>query len=279
MIDLTKLVERSHEVQPLPSTALRLSALVSNADGDLQDLVRVVELDAALAGRVLRLANSAALASRRTIGTVRDAVLRVGSGAVLSLAVAAGAKKALSADIPQLGLTGDYQWRHSVATALSAEVLRSASRVAVSPEVFTAALLHDLGKLVMGSLLEPDDLAFLARAQHEGRLTPIQAEIELLGVNHAELGGLVAQNWHLPDAIVRGITYHHAPDDVDDRLTDMVAVANRISCTCGITPPLEVPHPEDLTKALDRIHVRADDLPMLGERVVKRFSEVQGLYG
>jgi HD-like signal output (HDOD) protein len=215
MLDLDVLVRDAQALAPLPATATRLIALVSNEDWDLDDVVQVVSLDPAITGRLLRVANSAASAAASRISTVADAVMRMGGGTVAQIATAAAVRGTIDAPLPVYGLAEGALWRHSVASALGVECLRAKSKVRVPPEAFTAALLHDIGKLVLGRRLLPESVRGVDAARSAGQVFGIAAENEVLGVNHAELGGLIAQHWRLPETIRLAISHHHVPEEVD----------------------------------------------------------------
>jgi HD-like signal output (HDOD) protein len=102
-------------------------------------------------------------------------------------------------------------------------------QVEVPFETFTAALLHDVGKLVMARFLSPEILAHIRKARQLGGLSQTEAESLLLGVNHAELGGLVAQHWQLPPRLVQGILYHHDPEHGFDTICDLTCVADQVA--------------------------------------------------
>ncbi len=216
MIQLDALIRSAEELEPLPASVTRLARLVSREDSDLREVVRVIELDQALTARLLRSANSAMSAAVSPITTVRSAVLRVGTGAVLSLATGAAVQQRLGTRLPAYGLEEGALWKHSLVAALAAEIWTRHARVSPPAESFTAALLHDIGKLVLARFLEPEICQVLAEAIGDGHLNPLAAESEVLGVNHAELGGLIAQHWNLPDTIVAGITHHHEPGSVSE---------------------------------------------------------------
>ena len=105
------------------------------------------------------------------------------------------------------------------------------------PEAFTAALLHDIGRLVLSPHLEPELLTLLARSRGKGGLDERRAEIEILGVHHGELGQLIAQRWALHEVIAIGIAFHHNPEEVvepkERLLCDTVCVADAVAKAIG----------------------------------------------
>jgi putative nucleotidyltransferase with HDIG domain len=223
MINLDDLIRPANNLAPLPTSATRLAGLISNPDFDLDEIVELIAFDQALTVKLLRAANATAV----RIGTVWEAVTLLGGDTVFNLAI--GAQPILQKAIPQYGLPAGCLWRHSVAAAASAEAIQALGNVELPSETFTAALLHDIGKLVMGQFLDSDILNFIRRAQEVDQLSEMQAENLLLNVHHAELGGLIAQHWKLPPRIVRGITYHHNPEQGLDIICDATFLCNQLA--------------------------------------------------
>jgi HD-like signal output (HDOD) protein len=226
MIDIKALTRSANDIEALPASVTRLAALTASDRWTLQEVEEVVRLDQALTLRLLRAANSAASASAVPIVTVRDAVVRLGIKTLLSLATAVGVQRRLKQGVPEYGLSEGELWRHSVAAALAAESVQGYCEVALPVETYAAALLHDVGKLVMARFLDPDVLRVLAEGREQGGLSSLRAETEVLQVHHGELGGLIAQHWSLPDRLVIGIIHHHTPELANDVIADAVHVAN-----------------------------------------------------
>lgn len=229
MIDLRDLIQQANELAPLPASTVRLAELIGNPECHLDDLTDLIRFDQSLTVKLLRAANSAASASAVPVSQVGEAISRIGTAQVLVLVVAWGAQPFLQKCIPAYGLNEGDLWRHSVAAAVAAEVLPDFCQAEVPPETFTAALLHDVGKLVMGRFLSTEVLGFIQRAQDADHLSRLEAEALLLGVHHGELGGLIAQHWQLPPRVVQGITYHHNPEPGMDVVCDLTYVANLVA--------------------------------------------------
>jgi HD-like signal output (HDOD) protein len=229
MIDIRGLIELANGLAPLPASAVRLAELIADPDCNLEQVVELIAFDQALTLKLLRAANSVASASATHVGSVHEAVIRMGTAQVLAFTVAAGARPLLQPRIPAYGLAEGALWRHSVAAAVATESMQGPGGFELPPETFAAALLHDVGKLIMGRFLTPEILGFIRWAQEMDHLDRLEAESVLLEVNHAELGGLVAQHWRLPPRIVHGITYHHNPGQGFDPICDFTHLANQIA--------------------------------------------------
>jgi putative nucleotidyltransferase with HDIG domain len=232
MIDIDEVARAARRLDPLPVSVTRLATLVGDGTPELADIIDLVQYDQALTATLLRTANSSWSASRVEITTVKDAVVRLGAGPVLSLALAVDLRGRMQHAIPEYGLAEGELWDHSVASMLAAEAVARRSAGAVPPDASTAALLHDVGKLVMARFLSPDVLLALRDAQGDGG-TRRAAELEVLGIDHAELGALIAQAWGLPPGLVRAIARHHQPG-AGETASAAVHVADVVAKTIGL---------------------------------------------
>jgi HD-like signal output (HDOD) protein len=279
VLDLQQLIAKAYDLEPIPMSGTKLASLVADPESTLESIAEVVSFDQALTGRALRAANSAASASHSTITTVKDAVVRLGRSTMLTLGFGPKVRQQLQQAVPEFGLAENMLWRHSVAAALAAESMGSMCKAQIPPESYAAALLHDVGKLVLARFLDADRLSYLQRAQSEGHCNPLQAEMEILEVNHAELGGLIARHWGLPERIALGIQYHHDPADDHPLVCHVVCVANILAKS--VLPEVEAtpPYPEDHTASLTRLGIDAALETRICQAVTARFAKVLELFG
>ena len=279
MLDYTKLVKAAEALDPVPTSISRLVSIISRDHWAFSEVEQVIALDQALTGRLLQVANSAASATLMPIGTIKDAVIRVGVGPVVSFAMATCIGPSFRRALPEYGLTEGQLWRHSVASSLAAEIVTAMAQNPVPAEAVTGALLHDVGKLVLARFLTPELLAGLADARQHGDRTALQAEVDVLGVHHGELGGLIARHWALPDRIAEGITHHHAPDKVADPLCDTVHIAN-IAAKLVLGSGTDVPGAdlEPSPDAVARLGLGDNFLERLCNHVQRRVDEVMARY-
>ncbi|MCC6232375.1 MAG: HDOD domain-containing protein [Verrucomicrobiales bacterium] len=273
-IDLDDLITNANELAPLPASTVRLASLISRHDYDLHEAAEIVSYDQALTMKLLRAANSAAEAAESRITTADDAVFRLGAAQVLTLCVASSVGPIAQGAVPGYGLAEGGLWRHSVAAARASEALASACRTPIPPETFTAALLHDIGKLVMGRFLSAEILDWLDRARGIG-FTALEAETQVLQVHHGELGGIIAQHWGLPMSIVHGIVHHHHPEEHPEVICDAVCLANLAAKR--IEAPNAVITPQ--AGLLERLGLSAVELDELCDKSIARFDEVKGRFG
>lgn len=261
--DPAVLIERSRTFEPLPGSAAKLAALLSQDEWMLRQVEDIVRDDLGLTSRVLRYANSAWSAHLPTVGTVRDAIMRLGVGTVLSLAVADGVRPRLMQARPAFDLQPGRLWQHAVASALGAELIMRQTPVQVRPEAVTAALLHDVGKVLFDEALDGPRMTVLREAWTRQARPRLEAERDVLGIDHAALGGLVATHWGLPATVADAITHHHTPGVAPTPGGDVVHLANALAKLTGYGPLIaEVDGPVD-RGALERLSLETADLHAL----------------
>jgi HD-like signal output (HDOD) protein len=277
MLDYQEIVRAAEKLDPVPASVSQLAAVVARDHWGFSDVEQVIMFDQALTGRVLQVANSAASSGFTRVGTVKEAVIRVGVGPVLSFAMAACIGPVFRRALPQYGLSEGQLWRHSVATSLAVEVLLALSPHALPPEAVTAGLLHDVGKLVLARFLGPDLLTGLAEARAQGERSSMQAEIDVLGVHHGELSGLIARHWKLPDRLADAITWHHSPDKAADLVCDAVHLAN-LSAKVVEGADATSPDMQPSAGALVRLGLTQAAMDRVASHVGRRFDEALARY-
>jgi putative nucleotidyltransferase with HDIG domain len=197
----------------LPDAAMQLNALLADPDTDLKDIANVVSLDPALTARVLRAVNSAYFGLRARIDTISKAISMIGTSELHSLVLATSAAQAFK-NISCKLIDMESFWQHSVRAALAARGFAESSLRRHRERVFLAGLLHDVGQLVLyHELPEPSTRILKAIAAGQARQ---DAELEVLGFTHAEVGAVLLERWNLPASLVQPVRFHHHFDEAPD---------------------------------------------------------------
>jgi len=278
MLDHAIVIKAASAIEPVPPTVSWLAAAMGREDYSLREIEQVIAYDPVLTGRILRIANSAALGTGAPIGNVRAAIMKIGAGRVLSYALSGPLGKQLQRPVAGYGLGQGVLWRHLVASALAVELLDGATRVRPPAEAFTAALLHDLGQVVMAQFLDPKLMHLIEIAKEEG-LSSREAEVAILGVHQGEVGALVAQEWRLPDPIVRAIAYAGTTENGADPLYDFVHLGHVFAGRIGEYPGMPACELEIPPEVAERVGLRDEAVEPLLEKIEERLGEVLRLYG
>jgi putative nucleotidyltransferase with HDIG domain len=199
-------IRQIQELPSLPVVVLELLSSMDQDDTDVHVLAQKIELDQALAAKTLRIANSSFYGMQSKVTSIPQAVSVLGFHSIRTVVTAC----ALTGSFAPVSGGFDFQafWRHSLATAIAARLL--APHLRVNPETaFTAGLLHDLGTLVLVTRFPAEHaLVRSYRQAHDCQMA--EAELAVIGIDHAQVGSALAAYWKFPEAIQRAVAEHHA---------------------------------------------------------------------
>jgi putative nucleotidyltransferase with HDIG domain len=245
-IDVLEAVEA---LPPLPAVALRVMEVAQNPKSSASDLALVVSSDPGLSGRLLRVVNSAAYRRAREITSVQEALVTVGFVQARNMAISGAIAGAYAPDALNVLFRIDVFWRHSIAVAFKAAELAGRGRRLDVPSAFTAGILHNMGRLAM-FYADPAGLDQAVAEAMQRDVTLEEVEQELLGFDHAEIGGRLATRWNLPEPIRTAIAHHHEEVEGEASLAGCVAAADRYVCANGLLPGYVVPPKPGETRAV-----------------------------
>lgn len=198
--ELKKIIMDTKTLPTLPGVIIKLNALSEDSRSTIQEMAHIVTSDQVLSARILRLANSPSYGFNR-VSTISNAMILLGVNVVKSLALSSTFLEIMEND--SLGL-----WEHSLGVAAAANLIARKLSLPECEEISTAALLHDIGRVVIGLKCQ-DEHELIIRLVNEKRIFMCEAEREVLGTDHAEVGGWLAKSWFLPDKLCDPISYHH----------------------------------------------------------------------
>jgi len=205
------IVRQIQELPSLPVVVLELLSSMDQDDTDVHVLAQKIELDQALAAKTLRIANSSFYGMQSKVTSIPQAVSVLGFHSIRTVVTAC----ALTSSFAPAAGGFDFQafWRHSLATAIAARLL--APHLGVNPETaFTAGLLHDLGTLVLVTRFPAEHaLVRSYRQAHDCQMA--EAELAVIGIDHAQVGSALAAYWKFPEAIQQAVADHYAIDRLE----------------------------------------------------------------
>jgi len=209
-----------------PRAGIKLRALLAEEDVSTDEIEGIVRHDPGLATNVLRLANSAFFGLPQKVGSLKHAVTLLGLKRFAQIAVSASMSKTMNKAVEGYGLSPGELWLHSIAVSNTAEAIAKYKKFDEAEDVFTPALLHDMGKLVLGEFVE-EELQKIKSITANGVPLDI-AENMVLGTDHAEIGALILARWSIPVDIVNAVRWHHNPERNKNSTaqSDMVYLSN-----------------------------------------------------
>ncbi|MDB6039631.1 MAG: putative signal transduction protein [Verrucomicrobiales bacterium] len=200
-----------------------LVLLDDDADGSSEALAAVIRIDAGLTADVLRISNSAAHAAASRTETLLDAITRIGLREIYRIVTKIVTSPILSS-VQQTASGRIDLWNHSLAAAEAAQFL--ARNTGDDPEIaFTAALLHDLGKVMLAGSIGKEYLALLDSCKKENQFF-WEAEKQIFRIDHTDVGARLLQRWNFSPRIASAVRYHHNPASCHDSHRRLAALVN-----------------------------------------------------
>ena len=258
----------------MPQVAQKARQLTADESASFSDLAKVIETDQAIATRVLKLANSSYYGVMGTVTSIQHASVVLGMKTLNELLTLACASSLLGSELKGYGLkTGDL-WRHSIAVSVVAEKLVEEIGISADPEIFTAALLHNIGKLLLGQHVADYLDAIKVQVTAEKSFQTI--ERDMFGTDHAEIGARILQNWSFPDNVVNAVRWHHEPDLAPEQntMTDVVHAANVLCQMIGIGTGREGLQYEPAQGTVRRLGLKAVLLEKLASQTLMWIEEL-----
>jgi putative nucleotidyltransferase with HDIG domain len=212
----------------MPRTAFKLRVLLHKEDASITEIEEILRHDPGLSANVLRVANSAFFGLSKKVGSLKQAVMLLGIERFAQIAVSASMEKNMEKAVVGYDMAPGELWLHSIAVSNIAESLAKKIKIDGTYDVFTSALLHDIGKLVLSKFLK-EELQKIKNISENA--VPLDvAEQMILGTDHAEIGALILSKWSLPFDIVNAVRWHHCPERIENSniKSDIVYLSNHM---------------------------------------------------
>jgi len=198
------------ELPTIPEILFQILKILDDPDSGASELADVVRLDAPLTARILRLANSPYYSARGDMADIHRCIAVLGYRTIRQVAICVSVATSVVSAAARAQGHLDYRelWRHSVATGAIAKHLAGMAGYQETEEIFTAGLLHDLGKFILEIYAPRSYGKVVASRRHEG-LTLVEAERREFGFDHAVLGEAFGFSWRFPGLLTRCFGHHH----------------------------------------------------------------------
>jgi HD-like signal output (HDOD) protein len=216
-----------HVVKSLPSAPqvlARLRSMLADPNVDIDDITKLLKVDAALTARIIRVANSPVYCVGTPYASIEQAISRVGLREIYTIAGFAAVMQMTNQDLKLYGSAGADIRVNSLLTALILEELARKIR-ADAEEAYSAGLLRSIGKIALNGLVHSQGLMKLGGIGSASHARPVPAaynaqldgalgawESQVIGMNNCEVAGFVMGEWHFPETIATAITQHYTPE-------------------------------------------------------------------
>ena len=232
---VSTILQAATKLPPFPLVVQRALQLIHDPNSSAQDIVDVIQYDQSITVSILKLCNSAYFGLPRAVHSLREALVLIGLNQLLEIILGQQSANLLNKSCQGYDLNQGELWRHSVACALMPQIISKHLNRQSNSSHFTAALLHDIGKMVLGRFVK-DYFEEIKKLVSSKNLTFAEAEKEVLGIDHAELGGRILEQWGFPRTIVSAVRYHHTPFVTieDQEMVQLICLCDLIAMMTGL---------------------------------------------
>ncbi len=230
MNDVEKVVSQIHSLPTLPQIVQKVVTLAEDPNISSATLAKTVSLDPSLVTKILKVVNSAYYGLPRKISTLTQATVILGFSAIKNIVLTTSVFKIFNNNGNSSSFDRKRFWEHSICCAIASKILSKKMRLCIPEEAFVVVLIHDIGKIVLDQFLHKKFELILNRVR-EQNISILEAENEILGVNHSQIGGWLCDKWNFPRQIQESVIYHHMPESatINRKMVAIVHLGNAIS--------------------------------------------------
>ena len=228
--ELANQIRQCQNLPSLPTIAVQVLELTQQNDVDIAEIARIISKDPALSGKILKTVNSSFYGRSQNVGTISHALVILGLQSVKTLVLGFSLVTTLTKDKPK-GFKHLTYWKRSIYAATAARIIAAKIGVVQQEEAFLAALLQDIGMLVLDRVLGETYGKIHDEVTSHADLPA--SEMKAIKSDHAEVGGWIANQWKLPPLLSMPIQFHHAPERVTDTSIQKLAELVWISGLCA----------------------------------------------
>ncbi|MEJ2154837.1 MAG: HDOD domain-containing protein [Desulfobacteraceae bacterium] len=257
---IDEIMSAINELKPIPQVALKVLRLMEENRYDIESIADEIRKDQVITARMLQLANSAMFGAKKEITSLDHAVVFLGQDLLVKLVLTAAVQGYYEQTGMGYALCKGGVYYHSLGCAQIAEILARSAQQKNPAEAYTAGLLHDIGKVALDQYVASAYPLFY-RDLMEKKKEVLSIEQQLLGMDHTQVGSLLARQWSLPQALEQVIRHHHHPESAKthNRLSAIVYLADLLMSRFHSGLEVERMETDYITRSLDTLGLNRDD--------------------
>lgn len=261
---LRRVIDRIIGLPTLPVILHHINRMMMNPRTSAKDVAQLISNDPAITAKILRVVNSSFYGFPTRINTVTHAIVILGFNTVKSIVLSTSIFDVFKKTATVPVFEREAFWKHSIACGAAAKTLAKRTGFTALEEFFIAGLLHDLGKIILDQYL-PEEFMRIMEICTSQSLLMLEAEQEVLGITHAELGSWLCQKWNLARGLVECLACHHNPPVASENpkhvaivhLSDILVRALQLGSGGDKRIPLVSDH------AWAQLDIRVSDMPKI----------------
>ncbi len=268
---------RSENLPVLPQAVSEIMRLADDPNANQRELEKAFEQDPAITAKILKVANSAYYGGQRA-PTIGRAISFLGLSAIRSLVIGVSFQQMTGNRSESRHFNKLQYWLHCLGTAVSCRVIAKLRMPAKGEELYCAGMIHDIGLLVL-ERFTPKELDAALELSLKTGTSLLETERKILGFDHAQVGGILAEKWNLSDLMVNGIRHHPNPDEDQQfyESTKIIHMGEKMARVCNY-PGLGVEEEPDLDEFARQLQLPKDQIPIIQQVVRQEVDKVMSAF-
>ena len=268
--------ENIKNLPTLPDIVQKLITLLQDERSSASDLSKLISYDQAISLRLLKVANSAYYGFLKEVATIQHAVVILGLEEVKRLSLGIAMLNFMNKSDDESSLIMQDFWKHSVGSSLASQII--IKHIDVESDITpTSSLLHDIGKLVLDNTFSKEYKSVIEKVKTES-VNIVDAEKEILGFGHADVGLWICNKWKLPPSLILPIAHHHQVEKADQDTIRDVAIVHLADIVChkagiGTNGDTVIPSLNEL--AQETLQINEGDIETMVEVLQSEEEKVQ----
>ena len=234
-LQLADIIKEIDSLPGMPTMAVKILSLLDTEDVSASEIEKLILMEPSVTANTIRLINSPYFGLSSKVASIRQALVLLGFKKISQLIISICMKSLLDKPVEGYGLNPEDLCLHSITTSIASEMIIEELSMEYNDEIFTSALLHDIGKFVLGKFIK-EDINAIEDLTLNHDIPFERAEQMILGFDHAEVGALILEKWNFPENIINSVRWHHSPESSsikDDIVADIVHIANFLALMIG----------------------------------------------
>lgn len=235
MITIDKIIAQIDRLQPVPQVLIQLMELMDDQSASIAEVADLIIYEPVITANLLKTVNSVHFGLPRKIDSVHEAVILLGLNQIVDIVLMQAMTNNFKTAQNGYGLVEGELWKQSVSSALIAKLIAEHLKTYNKHIIFTAALIKDIGKIILNQEVA-NSLEKIKTMVEKNELSFQEAEKQVIGMDHAAIGALVAKKWNFSEKMIFMIKNHHISDKtaIDHPATGIIYLADIICVMLGI---------------------------------------------
>ena len=268
MKDIKEIIKKIEKLKPFSPTFFKIKKMLNDPYVSAQKIVEVIKYDQSFTANILKICNSALYRRSYKISNLVQAIALLGNNQIKRIILLESINEIMGESYEGYEINERELWLHSVITALVAEDIGIKVGIKDINTLFTAAILHDIGKVILSEYVQEgfEKIMDLIQDQNYDFLA---AEKEVIGIDHSEIGAEMLKVWQFPSVLIEAVQFHHNPEQcTDNHIVSIVNISDTISMIMGIMTQRDGMIYRSFPQICKKLDIKEKDI----ERIISKAS-------